>query len=222
MPTSDVLIFLCIIPPFSHGKGRANMQLHHIRPQMYRCCLARGNLQSVLADPDNRLHVSALRFLQYDIRPGMRHACCNPACPGNPYLAQGDLAEPLAQLDAGLRECEAEHAACRLDRAHLAAASAEPSAAHGQDQGEGTSGGGDAPPVAAGPARGAPPRDEEAVFAFLLADVLVRLSQVLPSGIKTCSCEKCKPVRGIRSIETPKLLSLLLSELVAVPACMRG
>jgi hypothetical protein len=35
---------------------------------------------------------------------------------------QGDLAEPLVQLDAGLAGCEQEHAACLADRPDVAAA----------------------------------------------------------------------------------------------------
>ncbi len=37
---------------------------------------------------------------------------------------QGDLAEPLVQLDAGLAGCEREHAACLADRPDVAAARA--------------------------------------------------------------------------------------------------
>ena len=96
--------------------------------------------------------------------------------------AQGDLAEPLAQLDASLRECEAEHAACLLDRPDLAAAAAGPCTAHGGEQGGGTSGGGVALPVTDGPASAAASRDEEVAFALLLADTLVQLWLSLPSG----------------------------------------
>lgn len=80
---------------------------------------------------------------------------------------QGDLAEPLAQLDAGLAVCEQEHAACLTDRPDVAAAR---SARAGLSQ------------PCSDPYPGASPSagdacDEEAAFIALLDASLVRAQE---------------------------------------------